>query len=82
MFQLIGFAVVVILALYGALHLGWLPAEWADKLPGVHVAAEMADNIDMPYEAGGDPERQTFENVPDDEKSFTERITGERNPNR
>lgn len=82
MFQFIGFMAVIVLAMYGALHLGWLPAEWANKLPGVHVAAEMADNIDMPYETGEDPERQTFENIPDEEKSFTERITGQPNPNK
>ena len=82
MFQFIGFIAVIVLAMYGALHLGWLPAEWANKLPGTHVAAEMADNIEMPYAASGDPERKAFESIPDEEKSFTERVTGQPNPNR
>lgn len=72
MFQMLGFATLVILALYGALYLGWLPPEWAAKLPQSTTAEEMADNIEMPYATGFDPEEPTF----------TERITGQKNPNR
>ena len=72
MFQLFGFMTLVVLALYGALYLGWLPDEWAAKLPQSTTAEEMKSNIEMPYETGYDPEEPTF----------TERVTGERNPNR
>jgi hypothetical protein len=72
MFQLVGFATLVILALYGALYLGWLPPEWAAKLPHNSTAQEMQTNIAMPYQEGNDPEEPTF----------TERVTGEKNPNR
>lgn len=71
MFQLFGFAVLVVLALYGLHYLGWLPDNVAGHLPHSSVAEEMIDNIDMPFDTLSDPE-----------KSFTERVTGQPNPNK
>ena len=69
MFQAVGVFVVAILALYGAYMMGWLPPEMVSVLPRGESAHTEKWEGQKPFEA-----------LSPDEKTFTERVTGEPNP--
>jgi len=76
MFQLL---VVLVLALYAAANMGWLTPEVAAKLPDVQEISGML--TPAPTEQAGSTETP-FQDLAPGEKTFTERVTGEKNPNR
>lgn len=79
MFQLFGMIVVLVLALYAAANFGWLTPEVAAKLPDAHEISEiLAPRTDEPASTDENP----FSDLAPGEKTFTERVTGEPNPNR
>lgn len=71
MFQFVGVVVVTIFALFGAYSLGWLPENWA---PPLSSSEGGGTDVGLPTAALG--------TLPSAEKTFTERVTGERSPQR
>jgi hypothetical protein len=79
MFQLLGMVVVLVLALYAAANLGWLKPEVAAKLP---KASEISQILTPEAPPSAAEAEKPFQDLAPGEKTFTERVTGEVNPNR